>query len=393
MSDERLARLLGGSDLARLRARLARHVVRGSSSGPITLTELSERERSALAGLLGLPPRAARSLRLSLHELDAALAAADLASSLRSALEALDGPLVDRAAERAREAESWNRLCEGATHTALARHLAEPDARGVLKRLARGHTELGAALLRDVAALLARLPERNIPRSQLAAEVLGDAHGLDAGRPLSSLLLAVLRERDESERATWARAGVLVNELAAPVLALNLPASSRDPVGALAECARSAGLAFHLSLHALLRHDTHWQVAGRRVYVCENANLMAIAADRLATRCAPLVCTDGMPTESQRQLLTSLGRAGAHLRFHADFDWPGIRIANYVQRSFGATPWRMGANDYTGKSGRPLAGAPVQAEWDPALHDAMLAEGYVLEEEAVADVLLSDLEE
>lgn len=98
---------------------------------------------------------------------------------------------------------------------------------------------------------------------------------------------------------------------------------------------------------------------GRPVYVCENPNIVAIAADRLGPHCAPLICTDGMPAAAQRTLLTQLARAGARLLYHGDFDWPGLRIANLVIRSFRAEPWRLGAGDYAEHAdtatGQPLA--------------------------------------
>ncbi|MBX9819785.1 MAG: DUF2399 domain-containing protein [Afipia birgiae] len=42
-----------------------------------------------------------------------------------------------------------------------------------------------------------------------------------------------------------------------------------------------------------------WDGADRKVHVCENPNLVAIAADRWAPDCAPLVCTDGMPADGE----------------------------------------------------------------------------------------------
>ena len=105
----------------------------------------------------------------------------------------------------------------------------------------------------------------------------------------------------------------------------------------------SSRLGNHLPL---LRSPPAWDVAGRRVFVCENPNLVAIAADRWGPGCAPLVCTDGMPAAAQRTLLQQLLRSGASLRCHADFDWAGLRIANQLLRHAGAAPWRMGVADY-----------------------------------------------
>jgi uncharacterized protein (TIGR02679 family) len=56
-----------------------------------------------------------------------------------------------------------------------------------------------------------------------------------------------------------------------------------------------------------------------------------------------MVCTDGMPAAAQRTLLAQLAAGGATLRYHGDFDWPGINIGNFVMQAFGAMPWRFGA--------------------------------------------------
>jgi uncharacterized protein (TIGR02679 family) len=252
-----------------------------------------------------------------------------------------------------------------------------------------------------------------VPRSELAALALGDAHALDAGQPTATLVLAALRQAEalaatdtsndelpgdaagdlpeERARDTWARAGVLVNELARPVLFLNL--ATRGDSLAVATLGEPA----YASLRRLLRAPPAWAVDGREVFVCENPNLLAIAADRLGLRCAPLVCTDGMPAAAQRCLLMQLARAGARLRYHGDFDWPGLHIASQVMRAHAAQPWRFGAVDYQAAVGSSahaqhrLTGTPVAAAWDAALAPAMQAHGLAIAEEALAASLLQDL--
>ncbi len=392
MSDlARLERLLGGEALRPLRMRLRTRFERARQGDLLTLHRLAAHEREALANLLGLRLRAASSLRASLAELDEILRRAGLASSLRHALELLDGPISDLTAERLERERSWNAVFAAAGEARLRELLSSSGGRGLLKRASRS-PERAAQLLAQAESVLARLPAQGVPRSQLAAELLGDAHGLDRGRPLSALVLAVLRsDEDERDRQTWARMGVLVNEFAKPALCLNLPSAGASAAAKLLAAARELGEPVHLSLRALLRDPPRFDVRGQHVFVCENANLLAIAADRLGARCAPLVCCDGMPSASQRSLLAQLAEQGAALQYHGDFDWPGLTIGNFVARSFGARPWRFEARHYTGHSGRPLQGAPVVASWDANLAPAMIAAGYVLEEEAVAGTLLADL--
>ena len=213
------------------------------------------------------------------------------------------------------------------------------------------------------------------------------------------MVLAVLRhgrsgeeggEGEETVRELWAAAGVMVNELARPVLLLNLPAS--------ADGFAPSGEPAYLSLHALMRSPPAWNVASRDVFVCENPNLVAIAADALGCDCAPLVCTDGMPAAAQRALLSQLATAGARLRYHGDFDWPGIAIANTVTGMFGAAPWRFFAADYcaalerNAEATRPLIGNAVNAGWDSALAQVMHAHRRAIDEEALATDLLGDLD-
>ena len=149
-------------------------------------------------------------------------------------------------------------------------------------------------------------------------------------------------------------------------------------------------------LRRLLRAPPRLAVAGRTVYVCENPNLVAIAADRLGRAARRWSATDGMPATAQMTLLTQLAKAGARLLYHGDFDWPGLRIANLVMRAFGAEPWRFRAPDYAAAAdaavGAALRGTPVPASWDPALTPAMQRRGLAISEEAVASALLSDLE-
>jgi uncharacterized protein (TIGR02679 family) len=138
-------------------------------------------------------------------------------------------------------------------------------------------------------------------------------------------------------------------------------------------------------------------LAQRKVYVCENPNLLAIAADRWGPDCAPLVCTEGMPAAAQRCLLVQLVQAGARLCYHGDFDWPGVRIGNHVMRAHGAQPWRFGAADYIAavpiapSLSHPLKGKAVEATWDEALTTAMQQHRVAIAEEALAESLLRDL--
>lgn len=392
----RLERLLGGTALAGLRARLRKRYEQGRDGGAVTLTGLDAAERAALCGILGRPPAAGASLRFEVEELDGILQRAGLAASLRAALELIDGPIENRAARREAAALGWSGLQASLADPRLAACLAQPRVLSVLKRISGSDPLRAAAICAQAARVLAALPCEPTTRSHLAAQLLGDAHALDSGRAVSTLVLAALRharqeeagedEPDESERAQWAACGILVNELARPALVLNLPGHHAMP-----------GEPGYLSLRALVRARHDWTGARRDVFVCENPNIVAIAADALGARCAPLVCTDGMPAAAQRTLLTQLADGGACLRYHGDFDWPGIAIGNVVMERFGAAPWRFGAEDYRraafacGASNRRLEPPEREASWDGALGGAMREAGFAIDEEAVVAPLLDDL--
>jgi uncharacterized protein (TIGR02679 family) len=413
--DLRLQRLLGGAELAALRLRLRRRFEREQPGDPvdhIKMSALGPREHAALASLLGRPPRYARSLQIDVRSVDAALQRSGIAASLRDALEQLDGPITDRVAARLRLEASWSDTIARCRHGDLVGFLRTTAGVALLKRLARSDPAIGAELCRKAEAALRRLPAQGIARSQLAAETLGDAHALDNGQPVATIVLAVWRqvasgedsspaaalaedepaEPTERARDIWARAGVLVNELARPALFLNLPVKA--PAKAHWRCGEPA----YLSLRALLRTPPPWDVQGRKVFVCENPNLLAIAADSLGPDCAPLVCTEGMPGAAQRSLLLQLVQAGAALHVHVDFDWPGIRISNHLIRTHRAMPWRLGAADYIDAvrtmSNQPhiLAGQSVEASWDAALTAAMQEHRMSFDEEALAASLLRDLD-
>lgn len=405
-SDERLERLLGGDDLAELRRRLRRHFERANLDRPqanLRLSQVSVREYEILASLMGRPTRHANSIQVDIAAIDAALSRAGIAPSLKAALERFDGPIIHLPTARAEALSRWDSVARDAQHPDLARLLQTPRGLGLLKRLAKQDPAVAGQVRQRADRVLQRLPVKGWPRAQIAAEILGDAHGLDSGQPAATLIAAALRQAapanpeaseadlldEERDRSVWARSGVLVNELARPALFLNIP--TQGGAGFAAE----AGEPTYASLRRLLRTPPAWAVSGRPVHVCENPNFVAIAADQLGSGCAPLACTDGMPAAAQRVLLTQLAKAGARLLYHGDFDWPGLRIANFVIRSFGAQPWRFGAGDYVACDinplGQRLAGTPVPASWDAALSPAMQARDLALPEEAVAATLLQDL--
>jgi uncharacterized protein (TIGR02679 family) len=402
-ADDRLQRLLGGEPLAQLRLRLRQRFERAAPGAEVQgfrIERLTAPEHATLAALQGRRARFTASMQVDVAMIDASLRQAGVANSLRAALELLDGRIVHRAAEREALQTQWHELRDACVHPALASVLQTPSSLGLLKRLAGQNHATAARFLERAQTVLNQLPARGLTRAQLAARALGDAHALDNGCAVTTLVLAVLRSTlnreaspapeeagfdEASNRELWASAGVLVNELARPALVLNLPnvATLGEPT--------------YLSLRSLLRSPPEWTMRGRTVFVCENPNLLAIAADHLGASCAPMVCTDGMPAAAQRTVLIQLTQAGATLRYHGDFDWPGIRIGNHMMREHGAQPWCFGAADYLAalilapKPGRPLQGVEAEPLWDATLAVAMRTGQQAIDEEMVAEQLIQDI--
>lgn len=420
MSDARLERLLGGSPLVSLRKRLRQRFERAAVDGRIErfrMSNLTADEHAALASLLGRPVRFTSSMQVDVHAIDESLRRAGIANSLRDALEGIDGPITHLQTSRQRWETLWSGVVGGCDNPSLRKLLQTPAGLGLLKRLSGRDPQAAAQLCSGVHSVLKALPANGMSRAQLAANTLGDAHALDNGQPAATLVLAVWREivaplrqtedtgqgarddagiqrnnGDERTRDIWARAGVLVNELARPALLLNLCA------GGCAQYAAASGEPGYASLRFLLRSPPCWMVRGQIVFVCENPNIVAIAADELGIHCAPMICTDGMPAAAQRTLLCQLAQAGASLRYHGDFDWAGLRIGNHIIREYRAQPWRFGAAEYAAavqsapRPGRLLDRLEVAASWDEALAPAMSAHRLSIAEESLAGSLLQDLD-
>jgi uncharacterized protein (TIGR02679 family) len=406
---ERLRRLLGGEQLRWLVERARARLERGRPlDGTVTLEGATEAQRRAVARLLGRPAGRGASLHVSLPAVEAVLRSAGLAPDLAAAIRALSGPVTDRAAERSAAEQRWTAVLAIAEQAANRRPELTPWAQwlhgtGLLRRLAGGAPERARELVEQAVAVLDLLPADGQPLSVVAATGAGGGHLLDPDRPLATLVLRAagiiggVEPGDGAEwrRTVWASVGVLAGELTNPVLTLNLPGDPRTATGRALAVWAGAGQPVHLTARQLLRDPPDLSgLRGRSVSVCENPSVVAEAANRLGTANAPLICANSHPGAAATVLLRQLGAAGARLRYHGDFDWPGITIANGIMARFGALPWRLDAGAYQSAAqpgGPRLRDTPVTATWDPSLTEAMLQLGVKVEEERVLDDLLTDL--
>jgi uncharacterized protein (TIGR02679 family) len=381
--------------------------------GVVSLSNATPAQRDAVARLLGRRLSSARGLSVSLADVDAVLRRSGVhGGGLAAAVETLTGPVVVRSEAESVAVRAWADAFAplesvAAERAALAPWVTQLRSTGLVKRLAGGSAVAGGELLRAVCIVLRALPCD--PADSLAAfgaRVLGRAHALDHGTPLGTLALGAARalsglappepgeSPSEARREAWAAVGVLCDELSSLVLTLGLP-GDRSATGAVLGAAGSVGEPVWLTLRQLVRTPPDW--AGlTSVLVVENPSVIALAADRLGSRCAPVVSTHGQPRAAAMVLLRSLAATGVRLRHHGDFDWPGMMIGNLLQRRLDIEAWGFDAAAYrAAAAAQPhtatLSGTPVMASWDPELTDAMQETGRQIEEELVAPGLLDAL--
>lgn len=391
--DERLRSTLGAPGLEWLVARARDRISRGLPlTGTVVRKPATNSEREALARLIGRPPGTANSLSVSLADVDRVLRESGIAEGgLTEAVVALGGPVAIRHDEASRLREEWSAAHEPLRVLGESQPRWMPWVEGVNLRRRSTDSVEARVLASEASRVLERLPASGIALAVLANEALGDSHALDAGRPVASLVLAAIRSLDpEQELATrqlWESVGVALDELSSTVLVHALPYSSPAHSGTTA-------LPHYLTLQQLDRLNLFdGDLSGVEIFVCENPSVVAAAA-RIGS--PPLVCLRGQPSAATVRLLTQLSAAGATFRYHGDFDWGGIRIANGLFRRFGFSPWRFRAPDYermvsTGST--PLLGKPIRADWDGSLTEAMTEFRIKIEEEAVLGDLILDLSE
>jgi uncharacterized protein (TIGR02679 family) len=384
-------------------------------TGTLRLDGLDRDERHALAGLLGRPIAADRAT-VDLADLDRRLRDGGVAG-LVDVVEQVRGPLVDRPGRRQARADAAARVWAAgrqAVHEAglAAAPWAEPwfaelRRSGVLARVPpeRAERALGTAVV-CLRSLPAVCGAPACDRRDLASVATGGAHGLDDGTLLAAIVLraaaaATGRPYPASaaeRRALWRAVGVLTDEVSTTVLTAGLGTSAPGKGGqSWLDDRTAAGWESHLTIRDLRRLDIRPPASGP-VHVCENPRVLEAALD--AGRRAALVCTQGQPVVAVTALLDHLARAGAELRYHGDFDWPGVTIANGLVKAYGCRPWRFGAADYLAALARlapvvaelaALDGAPVTASWDVHLTAEMASAGRAVHEELVLADLIADV--
>ena len=345
------------------------------TTGILRIANASPEQRSAIDNLLGRKSTVGPHVSLPLEKLPAT------EDELRAILEKLRGPLTDHSDRRRRLAEAWDAVF--LRWTDKLPFLAGARADGSLKRLSRDpdHAE---ELLKTVYRIISEAPHDKLFLATLAARLTGDSHALDRNKPLSTLVLRASGNPDR--RTAWSDLGVVIDDLSAPALCLNLPAVKLPWITWHCE----NGEPYFLPWRQIQTFQPAPGIA--KVFVCENPAIVSEAATRLGRDSHPLICTNGNPNSTVKALLDTLTAADIPLHIRADFDWPGVRIVDDLCGTPTAIPWRMTPSDYQNCGAtRPLTGTPPPATDMPELVKAMTTRSLAAYEEDLVDRLIDDL--
>ncbi len=275
--------------------------------------------------------------------------------------------------------------------------LAWRDAAWTDGLLARTDPAEVAGLVATVRAVLDAGGTGTRSRSEVAAQLLGNAHALDSSDHRAALVTRALVARDGpgEERTVWERAGLPLDLVSAPVLTWGLPLLGDAGVAPAVRAMTAAGLPVHLSTMALVIGPLVVAV-GTVVLVVENPRLVEAAAQRQLP--APVLTTAGNPATAPSLAMEQLLAAGAVLRYHGDFDVAGLLMTARAAAG-GAVPWRMDRADYlaaldtAAHEGVILpsdtSSAPA-TPWDPSLAAEFERRCEVVHEERVMDALLTE---
>lgn len=288
-------------------------------------------------------------------------------------------------------------------------HAAESELRADATRWGE------AALLdavRAVALAFGRFPAAGglpVYLAELANEVTGDAHGLDAGRPAHALLLRALAftfpdaaAHEDRGSAAWKLNLLSAAGIARDPISVRVDTFGLDGDSAYLRELRREGIDRPFTLNTLGEIGGDARAWRNVAFVVENPTVLA-ALIKHVRQWVPdlhptLVCTNGNLNLADRALLDALVQRGAHIFYGGDFDAKGLEIAAQVLARYpgAASPWRMSVDDYRDAlrtEGRALEPGAVDraAAVFPALAAEIAARGQAAHQEGLLPALKADL--
>jgi uncharacterized protein (TIGR02679 family) len=406
--------------LEALHQSLARH---GEARGQL-LVETSD-QADALHDLVGKLVRPGRTMRVA--EIDRVLREKTrFQCSLREALELERGaPIVWKKEEAQRTLAARERAIQRCYQVLPALALSPGAQARIVTWLRASETALRAdfhrwgeetllAAVSAVARVFDRMPGSAAPPvylAELANDVAGGAHGLDADQPGGMLLLRALEftfpeaaRREDRRSAAWrtlllSEAGIARDPISVRVDTFGL-CGDDDYLGAL----RRRGVDRPLTLYSLAELGGDVRAWRDVAFVVENPTVFAALVRHVnalyrADHHPTLVCTNGNLNTADHRLLRLLTDAGAHLFYSGDFDASGLAIAATVLERYAgcASPWRMTPEDYRAAvrgGGAALDPASLQpaAYRFPSLVPEMSRRGQAAHHEGLIDWLKADLD-
>jgi uncharacterized protein (TIGR02679 family) len=266
--------------------------------------------------------------------------------------------------------------------------------------------------IRAVALAFDRLPAPGSPPvyvAELAAQVTGDAHGFDAGRPAHALLVRALAFTfpesagpEDRRSAAWKLNLLTAAGIARDPISVRVDTFGLDGDSAYLRELRREGIDRPFTLNSLAEVGGDVRAWRGVAFVVENPTVLAALIEHVRQWVPELhptlVCTNGNLNLADRALLDALVGRGAHLFYGGDFDAKGLEIAALVLARYpgAASAWRMGVGDYVealraaGSAGMPGA-LDRAARVFPALAAEMAARGEAAHQESVIPALKADL--
>ena len=374
--------------------------VGADNRGRVTLPLLTSAARLTLKGLLG------RELTrtVDLAELERALTTLGVGTDLPTSLELLGFPLSLERSERRAARHLRSKVHDSAR--AAINDWPEPWADEWVNEVIRAGLlrALDADAVGDLVAAVRKVIDRVggalgrgevISRTDLAATLLGSSHALDSGSAIEAACTRALAHcRDAVDSIdVWDRFGVHSDQVSGAALTWGLPLDRTTPLARIVTPSIELGIPLHLTRAALRQYPIRVP-AGTTVLVTENPRVVEAAATRRLA--SPVITTNGNPSAAVRLLLDQLLASKAILRYHGDFDTPGLAICARMQQ-LGLVPWRMTSDDYRAAVNAAVAAGvnlpletrlPGSTPWDPSLAVALTEIGRIVHEERLLDELL-----
>ena len=288
-------------------------------------------------------------------------------------------------------------------------HAAEPELRADATRWGDQALLEG---IRAVALAFHRLPAPGAPPvylAELANQVTGNAHGLDAGKPAHALLIRALAftfpetaAREERGSAAWKLNLLSAAGIARDPISVRVDTFGLDGDTPYLRELRREGIDRPFTLNTLAEIGGDVRAWRNVAFVVENPTVLA-ALIKHVRQFVPenhptLICTNGNLNLADKALLDALVQRGAHLFYGGDFDAKGLEIAALVLARYPgpASPWRMTVEDYRDAlrtEGRALEPGALDraARIFPTLAAEIAARGQAAHQEGLIAALTRDL--